>query len=418
MPLIALSAGASHPVSASKSGRNGMRILMAVPKYPFPVAGGLERQSHELARALVQRGHAVHAVSTRFDPVQKTSDVLDGVRLHRVRWFDSRPARFLVLPFSLARKLLGVRSHVDVVHVHNVSWFGAFVTLMAKALGLPVLTKLPGIGESGIPGMRQGPLGALRLAVLKRSDAIIAMTPDSVSELDEIGYPLQRILKVTNGISLLPAPSPESRSQMVTAIYIGRLSSEKNVGDLLQAWRSVQERATRRTRLRMIGDGSQANELQLLAAKLELGEAVEFSGYRENVQAELAKADLFVLASHAEGNSNAILEAMSAGLPIVATRVGGAQMQIGSAGEHFLVPPGDCEALADRMLELIENEPLRVYLGAAMRDRIATMFSIDRIAAIYEQAYELVLSGRREQVGQLNSRLFSPNETADNPCAA
>ena len=78
-----------------------MRILMAVPLYPFPVAGGLERQAHVLSSTLVDRGHQVHALSTRFDKSQKDSDTIDGVRVHRVRWVDFKPVRFLLFPFSL-----------------------------------------------------------------------------------------------------------------------------------------------------------------------------------------------------------------------------------------------------------------------------------------------------------------------------
>jgi glycosyltransferase involved in cell wall biosynthesis len=395
-----------------------VRILMAVPKYPFPVVGGLERQSHELAKALVQRGHAVHAVSSRFDPGQNEFEVINGVRLHRVKWVGFRPARFLLFPFSLARIFFNLKRDVDLVHVHNVSWFGAFVTLFAKALGLPVITKLPNIGDFGVPGMRRGPFGFLRITLFKRSDAIIAMTPESVAELDGIGYPSARVLKVTNGIPLFPATSPRPRSsKTVNAIYVGRLSSEKGLLDLLHAWWSVKARATRRVQLRLIGDGPQAKELRALALALDLGETVEFFGYCGDVPAELAKANLFVLSSYAEGNSNAILEAMSAGLPIVATRVGGASIQIGSDGERFLVPPGDRQALADGLLELIEDEALQLCLGAAMRTRIESVFAIDRVATIYEQAYELILSGRRQQIGQLNSALFSRNETEDSPCA-
>ena len=232
--------------------------------------------------------------------------------------------------------------------MHNVSWFGAFVTLFAKALGLPVITKLPNIGDFGIPGMRRRPFGSLRIALLKRSDAIIAMTPESVAELDGIGYPTARVLKVTNGIPLLPVTSRQPRSsKTVNAIFVGRLSSEKGLSDLLHAWKSVKARATRPIKLRLIGDGPQADELRALALALDLGETVEFFGYCGDVPAELAKADLFVLPSYAEGNSNAILEAMRAGLPIVATRVGGASIQIGREGERFLVPPGDRQALAD-----------------------------------------------------------------------
>src|SRR5262245_21280242 len=124
-----------------------MRILMAVPKYPFPILGGLERQAHELAKSLVKRGHAVYALSSRFDLSQNDVELIDGVQVHRVKWAEFRPARFLLSPFSLARILVELRRHVDLVHVHNVSWFGAFITLFSKALGLPVITKLPNIAD-------------------------------------------------------------------------------------------------------------------------------------------------------------------------------------------------------------------------------------------------------------------------------
>jgi glycosyltransferase involved in cell wall biosynthesis len=169
--------------------------------------------------------------------------------------------------------------------------------------------------------------------------------------------------------------------------------------------------------LRLLGDGPQAEELRALASALDLGETVEFFGYCKDVPAELAKADLFVLPSNAEGNSNAILEAMRAGLPVVAKRVGGAPIQVGHEGERFLVPPGDHAALADRMLELIEDKSLRIRIGAAMRTRIEGVFAIDRVAATYEQAYDLIVCGRHEQIGQLNLALFTRNETEDVACA-
>ena len=397
-----------------------MRILMAVPKYPLPIIGGLERQAHELAKALARRGLAVHALSGRFERGQQEVEIIDGIRVHRLKWIEFRPARFLLSPFSLARILYRLKREVDLVHVHNLGWFGAFVTLFAKALGLPVITKLPNFGDNGIPGMRRRRFGFLYVALLKRSDTIIAMTPESVAELAGIGYPTSRVLKVTNGIALTPESPPTPRAsqpQMLHVIFVGRLAEEKDLPGLLHAWVAVKLRATRPVKLRLIGDGPQAAELRGLAVALDLGETVEFFGYCGNVPAELAKADLFVLPSYREGNSNAILEAMRARLPIIATRVGGASIQVGSEGERFLVPPGDRDALADRLVELIEDETLRLRLGAAMRERIESVFAIDRIAAIYEQAYELILSGRREQIGQINPALFSPGEAVDLKCA-
>lgn len=395
-----------------------MRILMAVPKYPFPVVGGLERQSHELAKALVERGHAVSVLSTQFDAGQADVESFDGVRVHRVKWLESKPARFLLFPFNLAKLLTGLRRGVDLVHVHNVSWFGAFVTLLARAAGLPVLTKLPCFGDAGIPWMRRRLFGFLRIALLKRCDAIIAMTPESVAELENIGYPGARVLKVTNGIPLLsPTLSHPGSSYTVKAIFVGRLSLRKGLVDLLHSWVSVKSRAQQPIKLRLIGSGPQADELRALALALGLGETVEFSGYCNDVPVELAKADLFVLPSYSEGNSNAILEAMRAGLPVVTTRLGGASIQVGPEGERFLVAAGDRQTLSDRLLELIEDETLRLHIGTAMRARIESLFAIDRVAATYEQAYELMLSGRSEQIGLINPTLFHQNQAERTTCA-
>lgn len=386
-----------------------MRILMAVPKYPFPVVGGLERQVHELAKALIQRGHSVHVVSCRFDSGQEDVEYIEGVQVHRVPWHESRVVRFMFFPPRLARIILQVRAQVDLIHVHNISWFGAFITLLARVLGKPVITKLPNIGDHGISAMRCRPLGLLRVALLKMSDAIVAMTPESLAELASIHYPLAQILKATNGIPLSCEPSapPESsQSETVTAVFVGRLSPEKGLVDLWFAWANVKARTTRPVRLRVIGAGSQEGELRALAAALDLSDTVEFTGYCEDVPAELSKADLFVLPSYAEGNSNAILEAMRAGLPVIATRVGGAPIQVGSHGQHFLVKPGDREALANRLLELIEDDVVRRNVGALMHARITKLFSIEQVAATYEKAYEFILAGRRQDIGQLNQALF------------
>ena len=177
-----------------------MRILMAVPKYPLPIVGGLERQAYALAKALVRRGNIVDVLSSRFAPGQTDFETIDGVRVHRLKWIDFRPVRFAMFPFAVAQILFKLRREVDLVHVHSISWFGAFVTLFSKALGLPVINKLPNIGDFGIPGIRRCLFGFLRVALLKSSDAIVALTPDSLKELDGVGYPEVRVLRMSNGI--------------------------------------------------------------------------------------------------------------------------------------------------------------------------------------------------------------------------
>lgn len=392
---------------------------MAVPKYPFPVVGGLERQSHELAKALVRRGHTVEALSTRFDSGQYDEQVLDGVVVHRVPWLEYGPMRFVQSPFSLSAVLLKLSRHVDIVHVHNISWFGAFVTLTAQGLGLPVVTKLPNIGDFGVPAMWGGPFGKLRIALLKRSDLIVAMTPESLAELSDISFPASRVLKIPNGIpmcQLKDSAGVAGGSESVVAVFAGRLTAQKGLKDLLHAWALVTARSPIPAVLRLVGEGPEEADLLALAAALGIQHTVQFAGYSRDVPQELARADLFVLPSYAEGNSNAILEAMRAGLPIIATRIAGAPIQVGAGGHRLLFSPGDRETLAERLLELISDPPLRLRFGAAMRERVERLFSIERVAAAYEEGYKALLSGRRDEAGLINRDLFD-QEVRQPECA-
>jgi glycosyltransferase involved in cell wall biosynthesis len=107
----------------------------------------------------------------------------------------------------------------------------------------------------------------------------------------------------------------------------------------------------------------------------------------DNVRRKLPAADIFVLPSRTEGNSNAVLEAMEAGLPIVATTVGGTPMQVGEEGEPLLFNVGDSNTLAERLLLLIQDAGLRRHYGEAMRRRVERHFDILHVAEVYRGAY-------------------------------
>lgn len=381
-----------------------MRVLMVLPKYPYPVAGGLERQAHELSRALLRRGHSVIAVSAKFDRTQRDQEEVDGITVHRMPWFESKWKRFLTMPWGLFRTLSDLKTGIDVVHVHNISWFGAFATVLAKWFKLPVLTKLPNFGAFGIPAEQARRFGRLRIALLRMSDAMVAMAPESLKELQAINYPSNRVLQATNGIALTPEcpVRQDTRESTVVVGFVGRLSPEKGLVDLLHAWATLQGASSIPAVLRLVGDGPDRSQLEHLAAELEIAKTVEFVGHSGDVPGELARMDIFVLPSYAEGNSNAVLEAMRAGLPIIATRVGGTTIQVGGEGSRFLLTAGDREALAGHLNVLLRNANLRREAGQAMRARVEQIFSIDVVANIYERAYELLASGDSSRIGEGN----------------
>lgn len=378
-----------------------VRVLMVAPYYPYPVAGGIEKQAHELARALSVLGTPVLALGVHHAPGQRNVEQVDDVTVLRLPWSEHRAWRYLRTPFDLFTTLIRERRRYDLVHVHVPSWFGMMTIVCAKALGKPVLTKLPNVGAKGIPGMRAGRFGRVAVAILRRSDAIVAMSRDSVEELREIGFPLSRTLTTTNGIAMSPADrQPRSRgaSDRVRAVFVGRLVEQKGLRVLLRAWKSVHEDRNVDALLEIWGEGPQQDELEGLARDLGIGGRVVFRGHVADAGAKLPATDIFVLPSYLEGNSNSLLEAMVAGLPVVATRAGGTPMLMGPEGEPWLVAPGDAEALALKLRILISDPALRRKQGAAMRARVEQCFDIRRVAGTYRRAYELLAAGEPQRI--------------------
>lgn len=381
---------------------NMKRVLMFVPQYPYPVLGGLEKQSHELAKALILRGVSVQVLSGMIDADRSGADSVDGVPVSRLPWSGHKLIRAVRAPAAIAMHMWRRRGTFDVVHVHQHSWVSLYVILIAKLLGKPTLAKLANVGDFGLPGMRRGVFGRIKQAILLSSNSVVAMSRESLAELSSAGYPASRVLISPNGIKLNQLKQPgHARSRPCKVVFVGRLNEEKQLGILLTVWADVC-RTKQAAHLHIWGQGPLDAELRQQAADLGIERHLTFCGHVANVPERLTEMDMFVLPSRAEGNSNAILEAMAAGLPIVSTDIGGTAMQVGPAGRAFLCEPSDATALRTALSRLISNAPLRRSVGAAMRRRVEDHFDIEKIAATYEAAY-LNLGKRRANMSAISN---------------
>jgi glycosyltransferase involved in cell wall biosynthesis len=135
------------------------------------------------------------------------------------------------------------------------------------------------------------------------------------------------------------------------------------------------------------GNGPRRAELEALAVSRGIGPRVRFLGHADDVPGLLASSDLFVLASRSEAFPNSILEAMAAGLPIVATRVGGIVELVENQRTGVLVPPDDARALGHAMLDLIQWRSHAAALGRAARAEVASKYSFERMIAAFESIY-------------------------------
>jgi glycosyltransferase involved in cell wall biosynthesis len=180
----------------------------------------------------------------------------------------------------------------------------------------------------------------------------------------------------------------------VLFVCAARLEKQKNHAMLLEAF--ARGPATSRTaHLLLAGDGERRLALEEQARQLGIQGKVRFLGLRADICEVLAAADIFVLASHSEGNPLSLMEAMAAGLPVVATAVGGVPELIADRASGLLVTPGNVDGLVAAMLKLLQDEETRWMMAAAAAHYAKEAFSASRMAQGYMELYERLLERTR-----------------------
>lgn len=269
-----------------------------------------------------------------------------------------------------------------ILHTHNPSphQFGALTRIAA---GVPVLVHTKH-GRNQLLTLKgqwyERIAGRLTDALVPVSEdaAEVARTVDSV--------PASRIQVIRNGIELGDVPRPRTADAQLRAVHVARLNEVKDQGTLLRAARLVAN-AEPRFRLDIVGDGEERIALERLTHELGLGDVVTFYGFHDHVRPFLDNAGVFVLSSLSEGIALTLLEAMAAGLPVVATDVGGNREVVRPGETGVLVPSRDPEAMAQAILATISNPVLAAARGAAGRERVARDFSLDHTVRQYEDLY-------------------------------
>ncbi|MBD3304739.1 glycosyltransferase [candidate division KSB3 bacterium] len=230
------------------------------------------------------------------------------------------------------------------------------------------------------------------------TDEIVTISESTKASLATYeNFPAHRISVVYNGIDLHDFSHPIDRaskkqtlgipSQVQVIGIVARLDPIKNHRMLLRAFVLVLQQRPE-TYLLIVGDGPEAASLKSLATDLQIAAKAKFLGSRTDVPDLLQVFDVFALSSLSEGTSVTLLEAMGAGIPIVATRVGGNPEVIGEEQEcGYLVPSEDDEAMATKLLQLLRDEGLRQTMGQAGQQRVKAMFSLEKMVQTYTDVY-------------------------------
>jgi glycosyltransferase involved in cell wall biosynthesis len=365
-----------------------MRVVMLILEY-HPITGGAQRQLASIAPLLRERGSEIE-VWTRAVRGLARRESIDGVPVHRLGW----PGSTASFAAEAAARL--VRTRPDVLHAYSLFSPAAVALFARRALGVPTVVKVLRGGELGDGiRLRRKPFGALRVAGLARGiDRFLAISREIDTELAALGIPSDRRCFLPNGVDTerFQRADDRERAQLRARlavgsgplfVYAGRLVPEKRVEDLLSAWAGVRA-ADPRAELVVLGSGPCEIELRRMAPA-----GVQFPGDVPDVAPWLRAADVFVLPSRTEGLSNALLEAMAAGLAVVATAVGGAVDLIDDGHSGRLVAPGQPLALRDALVSVAADAALRARLGAAARERVMSGYALpviaDRLVHLYRE---------------------------------
>jgi len=176
-------------------------------------------------------------------------------------------------------------------------------------------------------------------------------------------------------------------------IFVGRLEKQKGVDVLLKANQILKEKYHRKLRVAIVGDGSLRNYLKKLSIQYDIDESINFLGVRKDVLEFMRKASIFVLPSRWEGFGLVLLEAMSVGVPVIATKVGGIPEIIEDSKDGILVEPENPTELANTILKLLDDEKLRDRLSRNAFQKVKMEYSIEKYAKTMLEFYRDLLSG-------------------------
>ena len=375
--------------------KDNQRILMIISQF-YPLLGGAEVQAQLLACGLIKRGMKVSVLTRKLKGLPR-HEIIEGIPVYReiktIDWGFLWGICYIVSVFMFLYKK---RKDYDIIHCHIIQGFHTIVSILFKYIfKKKVIAKMSSSGEtSDFTLLKEVKFGRLFLRCIRNVDAIISVCKKSTEEILESGFPKDILIEIPNGVDTHKffKDVQRERKNQNNIIYVGRLDNYKGVNYLLSGFKDVLSKVDN-VKLTIVGNGPDESLLMDMANNLRIKDNVVFKGRQEDILSELYVADIFVLPSLSEGMSNVLLEAMSCGLPVVATSVGGNGDLIKDRCNGILIEPRNSMKLSAALLELLENEELAKKLGKEARKTVKENYSMDHIVDKYVELYSRLVHG-------------------------
>ena len=384
-----------------------LRLVLVTRRF-WPLVGGAEMTMANLAAALTEAGHRVTILTAAWNPDWPVEIQHRGVPVMRVKQSRRRFWGTWQYMRGLRRWLREHRGNYDLVYVSMLKHDAYASVGVCRKLGVPIVLRAEGGGTTGdVAWQRSNRFGRWIRRRCKLANAIIAPSPAIQEELAAAGYDVDRLHFIPNGVSNLPERTPKRRmaarealgtahavlslgNDTKLAVFTGRLSEEKGLTTLVDAWSRVLKNRSN-TRLWLVGEGPLRDRLAEQIESLHMRGRCVLVGSFDSVEELLAAADVFVLPSREEGMSIALLEAMANGLPIVAADIPGNRTLITSSENGLLVSPDDPAALATAIGSLLDTPTRAAQYGEAARRRIQQEFVLSTMVNRHLELFQRCL---------------------------
>jgi len=317
-----------------------------------------------------------------------------GTHVKEVRVARFPHGRDLALAVGTLRFLLGKRRRIDVVHAHQPHLQTIAAIFCARLMCVPVVVTLHGVLPRPESHVGRAILRWCEKTVFACADEVVFVSAESAKALSAT-----RGTVIHNGVRITDeCRGPEVRSRIraewrcdnkVVLLFAGRFSRLKGVNDLVRAFASLVSEG-RDLLLVLIGGGlpAEENEMRALISDTGLEKIARIYGATQGYREYLLGADLYVFPSYVEGLPLTLLEAMAAGLPIVASDVGGIPEAVRDGLEARLIRPGDTAELRSAIAWMLDHPTERTRMGERARSRVRAAFTDEQMCAKYLTVYE------------------------------
>ena len=355
----------------------------------YPTVGGSGILATRLGLELAKRGNEVHFI-TYERPVLIQGMDQENVFVHHVSVMEYPLFKYPPYTVALGSEMIRVsqRHDLDLIHVHYAVPHATAALLSRMVTGVPYVVTLHGSDVNIIgndPSYR--PVNAHSI---ESADAVTAVSKYLAEDAHER-------LCIKKEISVIPnfvdhetynaiSNHSKNKNRMFVVIHVSNFRPVKRVLDIVEAMGLILKK-DKDVQLLLVGDGPERHAAEVMVAEKSLNGHVRFTGFRRDIPSLLKCSNALVLSSESESAPLTLLEGMSSGLPVIATRVGGIPEIVSDGENGLLVSPKSPEEIAEKIITLKGDTQLRNRLGLAARETVLERYTADKVVSMYEQVY-------------------------------